>query len=434
MQDNDDKLFDQAFVDHSWGEMKKLLDKELPVRQGPRRLLWLLALGFLVLTVAGWLFGPTSNLDRPMASPDLPVADQQFLSPDDLTTISSDPTTVPNKSTNPTHPITPDRFNIRQAEKNNDQPKPNNADLTSIPQMNNQTISNQHPTTNIQHPISNNQQPTTNPASSGTGYPTSNNPHVALAFLESNDKELEWPLRETPPFFEFKSNIRPTATNWNWGVQASVLSAKLPDQSGWSIGVWGQRPRFLSPRLSLRFGLLYQMENRSPYGAPSAGNEVGLSAENMDPTLSFPSGRQQDTLSAQAVAELLELNISQYQLPLEIQWRATAKLSVFSGVRLSYREASIKSQQEGPSNTFSSNTYAAPEYDRILAVDRGNSLPEEFVDHWDLAVHMGLSYKIMPRLEAVMSYQYGLNNLFRRIDLELYNRNASIGLMYRIQN
>ncbi len=417
MQDNDDKLFDKAFVDRSWSEMQKLLDKEMPVRQHSRRSLWLLALGFLVLTTAGWLFGPTSNLYRPLMSADLPVVDQQLPSTDEWITTTSDSTIVPNKSTNPTHQITPDRLNILQAKKNNNQPKPNNADLTSIPQMNNLTTNNEQ--------LSSPPAPRLRPAG--------NISYTALAFLKTNNKELQWPLRETPSFFEFKSKVRPTVSNWNWGVQANVLSATVPNANGWSLGVWGQRPRFFSNRLSLRFGLLYQTESRTPYGAGTIDKDVGISAENTDPTVSFPSGRQQDTLDAQAVANLLDLQVRRYQLPLEVQWRATRQLNVIGGMRLSYRQAKVNSQFNDQQNMFTADAYTAPEFSQLLAVDKGNALPEDFIQHWDLGLHLGLSYQFLPRLEAVMSYQYGLNNLFKGVDLELYNRNVSIGLMYRIK-
>jgi hypothetical protein len=49
MHDREEHLFDQAFTDRAWGEMEKLLDKEMPVQSKGHRFLWLWALGLVIL-------------------------------------------------------------------------------------------------------------------------------------------------------------------------------------------------------------------------------------------------------------------------------------------------------------------------------------------------------------------------------------------------
>lgn len=78
MQDNYPQEFDEQYIDQAWSEMKKLLDKEMPVQPNRRAAgwLWLLA-GFLLAALMGggayFLLQPVKN-EAPPSSPPAPTA------------------------------------------------------------------------------------------------------------------------------------------------------------------------------------------------------------------------------------------------------------------------------------------------------------------------------------------------------------------------
>jgi len=450
MQDREEQLFDKEFVDRAWQQMHQLLDKEMPVRRRSRRLLWLMALGFVFLCSGGMIFGPASNLDYPRqlvgpyevadqendpASPDpLAEAKEEKINSREKNTAQSGLQQNQNNPTNgqkPTQPLTgpqaKDRSSISSAR---------NAEVES-PLIFSQkeegateSSSDEPSRKNTSHEQVYTSEAQVESDISLVEKQESNSRSVASLDFLLRSKELEWPLREMPESIEFKSKVRPFAASWSFGVHAGVLSSQLPDVNGGSIGVWGQRPRFFSNRLSLRIGLQYALERVSPVVQSASSGEPDLATESSDPT-SFPlTGRRLDSLSAVAVANSLDLNIHRFQLPVSLRWRAGNRLQVLGGMQLTYRRAVVRENTDQHNVSLGGNNYSQA-YNDLLLLDSGAALPMDNINRWDLGWHLGAAYSVTPRLEAVFTYQHGFRNLFNGLDLEIYNRNANVGLSYR---
>lgn len=446
MQDREEQLFDKEFVDQAWQQMHQLLDKEMPVRRYSRRLLWLMALGFAFLCSGGVIFGPASNLDysQQLAGPSTVAGfENDPASTDLLTEAKEEKPNIREKNTtesglqhgqsNPAYgqktrqPSSVDRSSVSSTKKAADE----SSLIFSEKEKESAERSNKEPSQkNTSHEqVHTSEAQVESDNSLVKKQESSSKPVASLDFL-SLSKELEWPLREMPESIEFKSKVRPFAASWSFGVHAGVLSSQLPDVNGGSIGVWGQRPRFFSNRLSLRIGLQYALERVSPVVQSSSSGQPDLVTESSDPT-SFPStGRRLDSLSAVAVANSLDLNIHRFQLPVSLRWRAGNRLQVLGGMQLTYRRAVVRENTDQHNVSFGGNNYSQA-YNDLLQLDSGASLPMDNINRWDLGWHLGAAYSITPRLEAVFTYQHGFRNLFNGLDLEIYNRNANVGLSYR---
>ena len=54
--DKDNTHIESEFVDHSWQEMAKLLDQEMPVKKRKRRVFWIFFLGIGLLSIIGMVY------------------------------------------------------------------------------------------------------------------------------------------------------------------------------------------------------------------------------------------------------------------------------------------------------------------------------------------------------------------------------------------
>ncbi len=475
MQDREENLFNKEFTDRAWSEMRILLDKEMPVNRRSDRMMWLLVLGFVFLGSVGWIFGPSSNFHLNSVSPDIILADQAGLQEiDKKQNVELYPENA-KESIASTQNIPAPNLNTKKIEKNNiSQPtiseeaktlviggkkvellpnenqsnnnnnsksnsnkivKPGSNDFESINPTND-------PIQEVENIISHEQNSTVDKVESENvimNEPEQNRiPVSALTFLQMY-KELEWPLRETPKSIEFKSFVRPNSLPMRWGVQINALSADVPNVNGWSVGVWGQRPHFLSKKLSLRIGLNYQQLNLFPKVASlnTTNDALSINSES-DPVTNNPDMAHDTStaiISAAAVAGALKVKLRNFQLPLSLHWNLGKRFSLIGGAQLSYRRARVSQNTFQPSTTtFSSgagNRAMDAVFNEFLQLEKGNSFPSENINSWDVGTHLGLGYTIIPRMEAIFTVQYGFNNLFQGLDLELFNRNVNLGISYQ---
>lgn len=462
MHDKEEHLFDKAFTDRAWSEMSKLLDQEMPVHAKRQRLMWLWVLGLVVLTGLGWLFGPTSNMVNSQEEGFLPVADQ-IEQPTEQnpatapaisevqTPIISSANTIKNNTTDPKKlsSIKPDpQVKLEQ-------------DLTQTPVNPEQSTLAIAKDPKAQFPLG----PSDTPAviSSPSGVPDSKETEgkssheqlssaedqvesdnflmkeqersslaaVALPFLRNDPKELQWPLRETPESIEFKSKVRPSASGWNWGAQASLLSAEEFQPGGWSLGVWGQRPHFFTSRLSLRLGLQFEQINLSPATFSVPKNTTLDAVNESDPTTSIPPNRQVDSVTAQEAANQLHLKVRQFQLPVSLRWRIGQKWTTFGGAQLSYRSVYTRQPSVDEQNVSFSSSDPQGFYAQVLKLDPGSAFPTENLNRLDAGVHFGVGYRLTNRLEAMMQYDHGFRNLFQGLELQAHDRKVRLSLSYR---
>ncbi len=455
MHDREEHLFDQAFTDRAWSEMEMLLDREMPVQSRSRQLIWLWALGLVILGGAGWLFGPASNVIRVDDRTSLPLVDQTIETVKDPSELDASVAVLPN--------TTPEEKTKQAASAQSTEPDkiiPENTSRENpVP-----VISSIKGETPLQSAVSKNSISESQIAkssdqkeaawissheqqSSAEDQVESDNFLImkehernsyavaALSFLETGFKELSWPLRKTPESIEFKSKVRPKTSKWNWGVQASVLSTEFSSMNGGSLGVWGQRPHFFTPRLSLRMGLQYEQIYLSPSAVSVPANtRLDANSENSDPTTSFPPNRQVDTLTAQEAANQLQLKVRQFQLPLSLRWRMGQKWTAFGGAQLSYRNVFTREPATDDQQvSFAGSDPQEGLYSSLVKLDPGSTFPTDKLNRWDVGAHLGIGYRLNSRLEAMMSYEHGFQNLFQGLDLEAFDRKWRLGVSYRFK-
>jgi hypothetical protein len=449
MHDREEHLFDQAFTDRAWGEMEKLLDKEMPVQSKGHRFLWLWALGLVILGGLGWLFGPTSNVIRAEELLSLPLADQTD-SRSNLSANMESTVTIPSTDTfeekiahqNSSQNVIPNENKLTRkpedASINYQEAKPQSGDVNLVEEITSEFILSTASTSKEEPLVSSHELlPSVEDQVESDIFlkeqERSSLAVAALPFLQKESKELSWPLRKTPESIEFKSKVRPQRSNWNWGVQAFALGTDVFDLNGGAIGVWGQRPHFFTPRLSLSLGVQYELINLQPSSISIPSNvQLDASTESSDPTTSFPPNRQMDTVTAQQAAAHLNLRVRQFQLPLSLHWSFGRKWSAFGGAQLSYRNVLIREPAENDQSlAFSGSDPQTGLYSELVKLDPGATFPANNLNRWDIGTHLGIAYRLSNRMEAMMSYEHGFKNLFKDLDLQAYDRKWTLGLSYR---
>lgn len=448
MQDNQ---WDDQFVDHGWQEMRKLLDREMPVlpwwrrrRAGWPALLLLLGLGLGAVYFLGGEDG--RRVPEPVAaSGEQPVAGvapaEENLKPSGADGDAVARMTVPETKSN-TEFEKANSSPGSEAEKNPDEYDPAGRSGAGLP-PNSIIVENAFDKNEASLAAEALSQPEEQKQTAASQRPASNSistqaeePHLAAfdllptlnmtlnsAFAPSLSQPGEMKIRRSSSLFPVPGRF---------GVRAAVLTSREGFGSGVELGL-SAAYRFGASRWSLQTGLGYAFQQRHFY-------RPGWGAMEESSPVATPQqpGREQDGVEAVRASlppgGSLGANTHRLSLPANIQFRIGRRWSISTGATVAYVFSARQKNQvyfQRPPNSFSLNldsqTY------RLLNTGVNQSINEELLRNWEFGINGGLSFRPHRRILLKLEYHHGLTDLVRSDYYESYNRYLGFGLGYLLK-
>lgn len=404
--DKDNIHIDNEFTDHSWREMSKLLDQEMPVKKRKKRLIWIWFLGLGLLGLIGLAYLQPDNRPNLKSLPIPAITKKVATNSDDkkvthqssilnqsikkvsnqlITTKSSDNTSVINTIKNPTKRFptaanTPTAVDVGVSVL----AKNGFVEIKAIPKSEN--VASNAPSINQSIPEKLKLQ----------FIPIAS---LSPALLAINKKEVNIPI------FPIKNSLK-----WRFGVYASVLSPKLGSfKSGLHANI------IFNHKWTLHFGLGYA--KRISTTTSTSNNDQGFAnsipdmeeTEDMSTTAGTGFGNDPapsinppeiDLMGNQGISFS---NFHYFEIPLLVNYRIRSKfalefggsLSYLHGYRYQYNEASF----------FSNNPNLNSAFDTSRSTDLSlANAPTISTINWTFIG--GANYQLTKNLTAYANYHY----------------------------
>lgn len=457
-----DKQWDDQFEDHAWSEMRRLLDREMPVA-GPRRRRFAWAAWLLLLLVGmgigwyGWSSGENELLqeEAPLQTPvlpDRPVAERQESRPDILSSMpaadawtSYGEETVIADAPSPNTKLKQNPFG-QQMDTRLPAITPLSTSSDSTPGLDTQTGWTENITENIQP-----DQPyqldrggkSTERSDTENAAPGHLRIFQVLSFLES--RKLSVPDHASSLGNASLTSMRLAEQDSDrgdffllpdeWGVQGAVLAQSQEVANGVALGLAGIY-RLGNSRWNLHTGLQYRYDgrdfNRQTGGSgsfsqdqtgspndPNTGVEDSGGGTNYQPGASY-----QIPGSGQLGALMQSLN-----LPVLLEYRLGNRIGIHTGVQLNYLlKATQRNAVEFTPNRF--GAFNDQDLNALLSTRADQTIDNDLFHQFDLGVSTGLHYRFNTQWRLYFRYHYGLTDLLQSEYYETYNRYMGLGLTY----
>lgn len=436
-----DNLHEDLFADHAWGEMNRLLDREMPERKrrGAFWLWFLPALGLCVLLGRDSLLNPTI----PVATEKQPVKEAPIARLDKQTVKNADQ----NKKTTPKEPTS---ASAKQASE--DQPKVAIASLNipvkstgksqasknmrvakalTLPTQ--QELLQKEPTaTLLENPTQGNETkvvslPTTEQATVNAELPIERlNTSQSIA---QREMALTVPAA-TPETVTIKPQHARQKLEW-WADAGTQLAAGVSGLSGYRMGISTGIP---IGRLRLQTGLGYE---HTEVGFQSVQRDVLTGKENY----SAVKLANNDNTNLGSVANNTQ-SVSSIQLQfinwhLGLQYPLTRRLGLAVGGNVQYLESVKLGNQFVKESLFNNGNKAdfafANQGNQIGPQVPTESLSSASFRSIGYSAQAGLSYRVATRWSVMVDYRQSLQHFTKANNLLLKPQWLDFGLRYRIQ-
>lgn len=402
--DKDNLHIDNEFTDHSWLEMSKLLDQEMPVKKRKKRLVWIWFLGLSLfgLMTFGYLQkdnGPTlKSLPIPAItkkvaanSNDKKITHQSSTSNKSIKKVSKLP--IATKSSDNISAISTIKNPTKKAPAAANTPTAVGVGVSITAK--NDFIETKTPTklekTSLDKPtlISPTQKRVLSKFIRIAG--------LTPSLLDIN-KEAE-----IIPIFPIKNRLK-----WRFGLYASTLVPKI---GSFRTGLHANL--LATPKWTLHFGLGYAKriskttslvnDNAQEFATPIADMEEEIDINTTAGTGAAPSNTDPAEMEIISNQGISFSNFHYFELPLLVQYRVHAKFSLelggsfgyLHGYRYQYKEASF----------FSNNPNLSGAFDTSRSADLSLiNAPSVSSINWTLIG--GANYQLRPNLTAYANYHY----------------------------
>lgn len=339
--DKDNIHIDSEFIDHSWQEMSKLLDREMPVKKRRKRLLWVWFLGLGLFLLGSLAYINQLQVKEVKA---LPIPEKPIIA---STNTPISPSTTKRNSSNIVSKKGPKKQTPRKSSDDR-QAFQSIINLTeTIPTAVNKNAAEG---TSV-HENSDKNASTLNPASNLSGIITKN-----LDSKQLHNKILVADLAILPilPFSQLSTETEETTIplfpskgypKWRLGVYAGML---IPTSGSFRTGL--QANVSFNPKWRLYLGLGYA--KRIPKITNSTNSNADLTAEpileaDMEdmnttagtgpaPSNTDPDGTGSNGVEAIAATGFQYSNFHYFEVPILIQYTIRPKFSIELGGSLSY--------------------------------------------------------------------------------------------------
>ncbi len=433
MQDNRIHI-DEKFTNHAWGEMSKLLAKEMPVQGQPQRRVawWWFAMLVLALGLAGtslWFW--SKKLPATATTPAQPVAEGKFETTTKqasatgtvATSGKSDLATQPMKKTTQVTQNAPNAVHDQQP-----------ASTVSLPTQQaeamNKMFDKQPAPLGISKAVTS-EMPSPTSATS-----LSDNEGGAIAEVHKIETPSQLEISELQFLPAISSqlpsvsvmSIDPLANNWKLGFQTDGLVAISNKAAGFSVKFLAAKS-LENSRLSFETGIGYAymqqplqvVVSQYPVGINSAGDsEVVYGTDDLKDN--------EDGFSSQANVRTNYsegLNLHYVVLPAQVSYRLSNRFSVHAGVDAGVLLAS-NSDITGGGLFKRSLELADPSLEAEQRSDINVSL-------LDVAATGSVRYLIFPALSVQAGYRLGVKDILPNNSANDFNRFVQLGIRYDLQ-
>ncbi len=440
MQDNQ---WDEQFRDHAWQEMRRLLDREMPVAPPRRRrgLAWIFLAALLLLVGGAYVLWIGTPGGMAPSAADVPAA------PSGAAAGASIPPT--NQGSSELREELPVAGTGRSGAAA-DSPAPPTLTVAS-----GSKAESRYPEVAVAYPlpgtttedtkVSNGEEAEAvapaRPASRSqeaeggsfsTFTPTGRDDLKAL-------RPIEW-LSPEPLKYEWETEIAPVNVDGSgfsfllprhWGVRTATLGGNGQLLNGAGAGVVAEYQLGRS-RWSLRTGLEYLYLSRE-MKRPGARGNLDLAAED-NQTPNTPGTGNEDVGSGGNYAVPLPTSLRYashaLSLPLSLQVRLGRRFELGGGAQLLY---SFRNVRRSMDESLSPNSFGNVQDRSTLGLfyqSATAALDQEVFRRFDVALAGSLHYRLGSRWKIELAYHHGLHDLATSDYYEAYNRFGSLGVVY----
>lgn len=438
-----DNLHEDLFADHAWGEMNRVLDREMPERKrrGAFWLWFLPALGLCVLLGRDSLLNPTI----PVATEKQPVNEAPIAQLDQQTVKNADqndnqtpkePTSASIKPTLEDQPIVaiaslnaPARLAKKsQVPKNTSAPKALETPAQpEVLQENPQNLAKL-----LDNPTQGNEMngvslPTTTQATENVELPIDR--LAASASIAQREMALNTPTAVLEAM-TIKPQRAKQKLEW-WADAGTQLASGVSGLSGYRLGLSTGIPM---GRLRLQTGLGYE---HTEVGFQSVQRDVLTGKENY----SAVKLANVDKPAMGSIADNTE-SVSSIQLQfinwnLGLQYPLTRRLGLAVGGNLHYLE-SVKLGDRFVKESFFNNSAQAQDFALANNSNQAIPMPNESLSSTSFrtigySAQVGLSYRLATRWSVMVDYRQSLQHFTKANNLLLKPQWVDFGLRYRIK-
>lgn len=446
MPDNNfENITDKQFTDFAWGEMRKLLDEEMPVTAAPKKrryLLLLLLLFFTLGSLATFLiFHDKMGNEEGKMAPPRPVATLNGQAIEENNNFNDDL----NCPEGEIQSITPNK-NIAY-KKNSTQPKlqtPNannpSSNLvvleSSTPKIERkqEDIQVNSPQLNqLQEEVFKVDRPLMNIAS----------PLKTELGEISYSSPLENPMEL--PEVNKKSGLLATLLPNRLGLEGGVLSNHLAQIDGYHLGLTSMY-NLGSKGWKMHTGIGYAIQNQEfKFGRRNGNSNLDAAAFDPNTEENTDVGNNQDTVGsvldpssfyweldslAQYATTSFSTQIHRLELPLLFSYRADDRLHLDFGVQASYIITATNSGGEEVFPYSDGLFRAAATFNQSQGLSSGSGFSGKDVNRFDLALRGGLSYYPWQNFGFRLHYQFGLINTSESARYRSHNRALRFSTVY----
>lgn len=436
MQDNPLHI-DKKFTDQAWGEMRKLLDEEMPTGKRRRRFGWwwfLLALGIATTAGAFYLLSHSEEAQAPVRS--APVASPEKQSDTPAVSNEKPSDTASEAVTFTEGKIEKKGPGITSAKGANAKPEPQSSANQTQAQTQTQNTDNQFLTEIL--PLTDN--PTAEYSEPVLSPTVAENSVSEITVLEPTVPQLGKPdLLACLPLTKLPTNAAESPSlkvetmkkaRVNWSAFTSAFTAPNSNANGLAAGLLASAPLKKS-NLSIEAGLGYTYFQQ-PLVAVGEEDGSGGFDPNATPTITEDNGRvtfenNDENYLSQAVAEAnfsafriaQGLDLHYLQVPLEATYR-WKRLRVIGGMNTGLL---LRSKSDFTNGGLFFDSFSK---DR----SGGSGVTVKAVDFAGVG---GLGYDISPRIGIDLKYRAGITDLLPDNDSKDRNRFLQLSVRYRIR-
>ena len=410
-------IIDQEFTDHSWKEMKKLLDQEMPVKRRRRRgLIWFFLVGAIGLALGIWFYGKNQPALLPVTAP-IPIATEsptdnwinpQYNNPGENNQMPTDPT---EQAQDRTHESS---YSTIEAPG-----KASNNTVIPNPLKSNQNVNTPTPSTNLENI---NSQKGAEPTSSFIAQSTTPNPIIEkenLTFLNipttqnGLDYTFQLPTMELEALpaaaTEEEEKVEPILPKRKIALGLSAGAAydlSVLDRVGYTTGVELHIP--FKQKWGIQTGLGYSL-------LPKTGRywlQEIQETDYLDQT-NFPANNG-DPVPVQSSNVNSLRNIQNLELPILVTFQPLKPLRFAAGLNFSYLLKAKFSIKDNQRSIYDENdTFDFIELDQLdlSRVSYPKLDKTNISDKFLVAGVVGASWRPTSRWHLDLQYHYGLDRV-----------------------
>ncbi len=436
MQDNQ---WDEQFRDHAWQEMRRLLDRELPVAPPRRRrgFAWIFLAALLLLGGGAYVLwtGNPSGVAPPATG--IPAA--EFSSPSQNQLASEGGGELPVAGTG--------RSGVAAAGSAAER-RPLGVAAAGQAEFRYPEVAIAYPlpgTTTEDTEVSSGEESEAaalqagalrEQEAAGTSFsPLAPGERGELKVPQSIELLSPEPLR-----YEWETNMASIGTRKagasfllprHWGLRTAGLGGNGQLLNGAGLGVIAEYPLGRS-RWSLRSGLEYLYLSRE-MKRPGARGNLDLAAEdNQTPSAPGTGNEDVGTGGSYAVPLPTSLRYASHALsvPLSLQVRLGRRFELGGGAQLLY---SFHNERRSMDESLSPNSFGNVQDRSTLGLfyqSATAALDPEVFRRFDVALTGSLHYRLGRRWKMELAYHHGLRDLAASDYYEAYNRFGSLGVVY----